>query len=183
MSQPTAAAKKFPDEVIVALHETQLTLSCIPVQIDDQHWQAALFYVLPPDAPCLGKGALMGGPFAVGIEADTVEHENATLIEIGIDISVPVQPLQGTLLFLTGHSTPHHEALKLLTTQQDLPLFLGDQHCNLLWQQRVPLGDGHRDGFKELLDEAIARDAVIRMTGRYDPDAAFADSLQSRRLI
>jgi len=183
MSQPISSPKKFPDEVVVALHETQLTLSCIPVQIDDQHWQAALFYVLSPDAPSLGKGALLGGPFAVGIEADTVEHDNATLIEIGIEISVPVEPLRGTLLFLTGHSTPHHEALKLLTTQQDLPLFLGDQHCNLLWQQRVPLSDAHREGFKELLDEAIARDAVIRMTGRYDPDAAFTDSLQSRRLI
>ncbi len=174
---------KFPDEVIVALHETQLTLSCIPVQIDHQNWQAALFYVLAPDAPCLGKGKLMGGPFAVGIEADTVEHENATLVEIGIDISVPVEPLRGTLLFLTGHSTPHHTALKLLTQQEDLPLFLGDEHCNLLFQQRIPLSEAHRDGFKELLDEAISRDAVIRMTGRYDPDAAFADALQSRRLV
>ena len=183
MPQSTASPKKFPDEVIVVLHDTHLTLSCIPVQIDDQGWQAALFYVLPPDAPCLGKGTLMGGPFAVGIEADTVEHENATLIEIGIDIAVPVEPLQGTLLFLTGHSTPHHDALKLLTTQPDLPLFLGDKHCNLLWQQRVPLSDAHRNGFKQLLDEAIARDAVIRMTSRYDPDAAFADALQSRRLL
>lgn len=183
MSQSPTSLAKFPDEVIVALHETQLTLSCIPVQIDEQAWQAAIFYVLQPDAPCLGKGTLMGGPFAVGFEADTVEHENATLIEIGLEVSVPVEPLRGTMLFLTGHSTPHHEALKLLTEQQDVPLFLGDEHCNLLWQQRVPLSDAHRMGFKELLDEAISRDAVIRMTGRYDPDAAFTDALQTRRLI
>jgi hypothetical protein len=39
-----------------------------------------------------------------------------------------------------------------------------------------------RSGFKQLLDEAVGRDAVIRMTGQYDPDLVFADTVSSLQL-
>jgi len=133
--------------------------------------------VVPPDAPCLGGDVLPGGPFQVEMEADLHEHENGSLIEIALKIGTPVESLEGNVMFLTGHSSAHFDAMKLLASQEDLPLFIGDQYCNLLSQQRVPLNDAWRAGFAQLLDEAVGRDAVIRMTGRYDPDVVFADVL------
>ena len=174
--------ERFPDDVMVALHHAGVTVTCVPVKIDDEHWQAAVFYVLAASAPCLGKGRLAPGPFAVGIDAELHEHANGSLIEIGIDIATPVAHSLGTLLFITGHSTAHFETVKLLSTQSDLPLFIGDEYCNVLYQQRISLSDAMRSGFKQLLDEALARDAVIRMTGRYDPDVVFTDVVGSLNL-
>lgn len=160
---------------MVALHHANVTVSCVPVQIDNEQWQAALFYVLSADSPCLVDGQLTPGPYTVEFDADLHEHANGSLIEMGIDIATPVEHSRGTLLFITGHSSAHFETVKLLSTQNDLPLFIGDEYCNVLYQQRIVLSDGMRAGFKQLLDEALGRDAVIRMTGHYDADAVFKD--------
>jgi len=174
--------EKFPDDVIVALHNANVTVSCVPVRIDEDAWQAAVFFVLPASAPCLGKGFLAPGPFTVEFDADLHEHANGTLIEIGLDIATPVEHSRGTLLFITGHSSAQFDTLKLLTEQADLPLFIGDEYCNVLQQQRVPLSDAMRAGFRQLLDEAVGRDAVIRMTGHYEADKVFNDVVSSLQL-
>lgn len=161
---------------MVALHDAAVTVTCLPVKLDGGEWQAALFYVVPPSAPARHGDLLPGGPFAVELEADLHEHEHGTVFELGIEIRTPIEPLRGTLLFLTGHSSAHFEALTLLTTQRELPLVIGDEYCNVIWQQRIPLADAHRTGFRTLIDEAVGRDAVIRLTGRYDPDAAFTEA-------
>ncbi len=174
-----ATFERFPDDVMVALHHANVTVSCMPVQIDNEQWQAAIFYVLAADAPCLTNGKLEPGPFPVEIDADLHEHANGSLIEIGIDIATPTEHSRGTLLFITGHSTAHFETVKLLSKQDDLPLFIGDQYCNVLYQQRIVLTDAMRTGFGQLVDEALGRDAVIRMTGHYDPEVVFEDVVKS----
>jgi len=181
--QSGQAPQKFPDEVIVALHEADITATCMPIQIDQGEWQAAFFYVLAPDAPCLSGGQLLGGPFTVGLDADLHEHENGTMIEIGIEIVTPIEPSLGVMLFLTGHTSTHFDALNLLSDQADIPLFIGDQYCSTLWQQRVPVNEAFRTGIRGLINEAVTRDAVIRMTDRYDPDAVFADTIAKRQMI
>lgn len=166
--------ERFPDDVIVALHDAGITLGCLPVRIDNADWTAALFLVLAPDAACLGAdGKLGGGPFSVSLELDLHEHASATVIELLIDVATPGEPIGGSVLFLTGHASAHFDALMLLSSQPDLPLFIGDAYCRLLCSQRIPLGNGERAGFRTLLDEAVGRDAVIRMSGRYDASAAF----------
>jgi len=150
--------------------------------MDDGHWQAAIFFVLAKDARCLTNGELTGGPFAVEFDADLHEHEKGTLIEVGIDIATPVENSRGTLLFITGHSPSHFESIKLMSEQQELSLFIGNEYCEVLFRQRIPLSDVMRTGFKQLLDEAVGRDAVIRMTGHYDPDLVFADTVASLQL-
>ena len=224
------AAERFPDEVVVALHESGVTVGCLPVRIDDDDWRAALFYVVPPDAPCLvgpgrpyargaasvarrpdapaGPGSvssrgdgvrsndaaapapgdavpprppparLAGAPFAVALEADLHEHPSATVVELGIEIRTPGAPLVGSVLFLTGHASAHFDALTLLASQSDLPLFVGDEYCRVLARQRVPLGDAERGVFRSLLDEAVGRDAIIRLGGHYDARRAFDDVLR-----
>ena len=166
---------------MVALHHANITVTCTPVQIDHGAWQAALFFVLPEDAACLRDGRLIGsGPFTVAFDADLHEHEKATVIELGIEIATPPQAQNGTLLFVTGHSSHHYDVLKLITEQAELPLFIGNAFCEVLSQQRVPLNDALRNGLSHLLDEAVRRDALIRMTGHYDPDTAFSDVLTTR---
>jgi hypothetical protein len=177
-----SAAERFPDDVIVLLHNAQVTVSCVPIQMDDGQWQAAIFFVLANNAPCLADGRLLGGPFAVEFDADLHEHEKGTVIELGIDIATPTENSHGTLLFITGHSPSHFESIKLLSEQPDLSLFIGNEYCEVLYRQRIPLSDVMRSGFKQLLDEAVGRDAFIRMTGQYDPDLVFADTVASLQL-
>jgi len=169
-NQSGHSLQKFPDEVIVALHEAGITATCMPIQIDQGEWQAAFFYVLAPDAPCLTGEKLLGGPYSVAMDADLHEHENGTMIEIGIEVITPIEPCHGVMLFLTSK-------------QQDIPLFIGDQYCSILWQQRVPVNEAFRVGITGLINEAVSRDAVIRMTDRYDPDAVFADTLAKRQML
>lgn len=174
--------EKFPDDVIVMLHDANVTVSCVPIKIDDDQWQAAIFFVLPADAKCLTAGRLLGGPFAVSLDAELHEHEKGTLIEIGIEITTPIEPALGTLLFITGHSPSHFETMKLLSEQEELPLFIGNEYCSVLARQRIPVSDAMRNGFRTLLDEAVGRDAIIRMTGHYDPDQVFTDVVASLQL-
>ncbi|MFT5893639.1 MAG: hypothetical protein ACI8VW_000505 [bacterium] len=177
-----SVVERFPDDVIVLLHNAQVTVSCVPIQMDDGQWEAAMFFVLANKAPCLAGGQLLGGPFAVEFDVDLHEHEKGTLIELGIDIGTPVENSRGTMLFITGHSPSHFESIKLLSEQPELSLFIGNEYCEVLYRQRIPLSDTLRKGFKQLLDEAVGRDAFIRMTGQYDPDLVFADTVASLQL-
>jgi len=171
---------------MVAMHEAALTATCVPVRLDDGRWSAGLFVVVPPGSACLRPGtdgvpALAGGPFAVQFEADLHEHEHGTVFELDVDIRTPGEALNASLLFLTGHASGQFETLQLLVAGPTLSLFIGDEYCRLLWQQRVPLGDAHRIGLKGLLDEAVRRDTLIRLTGRYAPEEAFSDAHRRRR--
>lgn len=182
MSAAQIPEERFPDDVMVLLHNANITLSCVPVQLDNGQWQAAIFFVLPADAPCLKTGKLLGGPYTVELDADLHEHEKGTLIEIGLEIITPIEPSRGTMLFITGHSPSHFESIKLISEQDQLPLFIGDEYCRVLYKQNIPVSKAMQKGFKQLLDEAVARDAVIRLTGHYDPDLVFTDVLASLQL-
>ena len=182
MSAAQIPEERFPDDVMVLLHNANITLSCVPVQLDNGEWQAAIFFVLPADAPCLKTGKLLGGPYTVELDADLHEHETGTLIEVGLEIVTPIEPSRGTMLFITGHSPSHFESIKLISQQDQLPLFIGDEYCRVLYKQNIPVSKAMQNGFKQLLDEAVARDAVIRLTGHYDPDLVFTDVLASLQL-
>jgi len=173
---------------MVAMHEAAVTATCLPVQLDDGDWCAALFVIAPGGSACLRTGAdgvarVSGGPFAVQFEADLHEHEHGTVFELDVQVRTPIEPLDASLLFVTGHASAHFEALELLVASQQLSLFIGDEYCRVLWQQRVPVSEAHRAGMRSLLDEAVRRDAVIRLTGRYDPEAAFGDAHRRLRTV
>jgi hypothetical protein len=52
----------------------------------------------------------------------------------------------------------------------------------VLYRQRIPLSDAMRSGFRQLLDEATGRDALIRLSGHYDPEQVFTDVVSALRL-
>ena len=197
--------QKFPDAVIRAMHHAGTTATCMPVAFDadgvsavmsedNQHdatteqtdsdsanWESAVFLVLPPDLEQKQLDRLFPSDalFPVGVEADLLELENATLIEIIVDVDIGLKDkVSGRILFVTGHMPAHYEAVQLLAEQESIGLFIGDMHCTLLHQQRIPLAEPHRQVFREMLQEALRRDALLRMTTQYDPEAAFALATQ-----
>lgn len=185
---------KFPDAAIRAMHHAGTTVTCMPVVIDEAGqavadasadlsadsagaiWESAIFFVLPLSVTNKQLKKLFPSEnlFPVALEADLIEHDNGTLIEliVEIDLGLKDNP-SGVLLFLTGHISSHYEAVQLLAKQQSIGLFIGDVHCTLLHQQRIPLADAHRSVFDEMLQEALRRDALIRMSGSYDAEAVF----------
>jgi len=162
---PEESSKKSPQEddaATAAEHQSE--------------WESALFFVLPLSVTHDEIKSLFPSShlFPVALEADLIEHEKATLIELVIDIDLGLSASPaGRVLFLTGHLPTHHEAVSLLGQQQSIGLFIGDVHCNLLHQQRIPLADEHRSVFRDMLKDALKRDSLIKMTSRYDPDEAF----------
>lgn len=52
--------------------------------------------------------------------------------------------------------------------------FIGDPKYQIVLSQYLQLGDNERSEFKRMLDQAVKHDAVVRLTGRYDADSAFA---------
>jgi len=168
---------KFPDPVIAAMHHAATTVTCLPVQLDDAEWRAAIFYVLPEAIEEEQARTLFpaGQLVSVGLDADLKEPSSATAIVLGVEIQLAAKQLRGEIVFLTGHLDSHFETVEMLSQQSTIDLFIGDKFCTLLHQQTIPLADEHRQVFTELLKEAASRDALIRFRGQYDPDAAFAE--------
>jgi len=192
---------KFPDAVIRAMHNAATTVTCIPVAIDQNQtpgllgdnelagsheegrWESAIFFVLPLTVTHSQLTSLFPASqlFPVAMEADLIEHDNGTLIELGIEIDFGLSDKPaGRIVFLTGHIPVHHEAVTLLGKQESIGLFIGDVHCNLLHQQRIPLAAGHRQAFNDMLADALKRDALIKMSGKYDPDKVFGSVVSDK---
>lgn len=177
---------KFPDAVITAMHHAATTVTCLPVQRDGNEWRAAIFYVMPESFTKDQAQQLFpaGKLIPVGLEADLKEARNATVIQLCLELAVDYhEPLQGEILFLTGHLDTHFEAVDLLSKQPSIDLYIGDKYCSLVHQQSIPLADEHREVFAQLLKEASSRDALIRFRGQYDPDAAFAELVSAQSYV
>lgn len=180
----TNSLARFPDAVITAMHHAGTTVTCLPVQMSEAAsdvWVAAIFFVLPEswDNKKIKQTFSTGALLSVGLAADLLEQDSATLISLEVELNVEGDPLAGEILFIPGHLEAHHETVNLLSEQSGIDLFIGDKFCNLLHQQTIPLEQGHRDVFAELLKEASSRDALIRFRGQYDPQAAFDALLPS----
>ena len=45
----------------------------------------------------------------------------------------------------------------------------------MIHSQQLQLGQRERDGYRSILGDAVKHDAMIRLTGRYDADAAMRE--------
>jgi len=84
-------------------------------------------------------------------------------------------PLVGEVLITPGGAQTHYEILTLLSGQETLTWFLSDQEFQIIHQQRQPLNDEWRNEFLALRDEAFSRDTLIRLSGKYNAQTAFAE--------
>lgn len=170
-------------------------MTCLPVQLEDEQslaetrpevsaesavgsWQSAIFFRLggaesQRDIRML-KNAVSA--YSVGIETDIIEHENASVVMLRLQLFVKKEdPLVGEVLLTPGGAETHYEILTLLSEQQELTWFFSDQDFQVIHQQKQPLSQDWRDEFLALRNEAFKRDSLIRLAGKYNAHSAFAE--------
>lgn len=160
------------------------TVTCLPVQLDTSEsdgansWQSAFFFRLGGRESRRDIRLLEDATdaFTLGMETDLIEHANATVVLLRLQVYTQQDdPLVGEVLLTPGGAETHYEVLGLLGEQQSLTWFFSDQDYRVIHQQRQPLSQPWRDEFLALRSEAFKRDAVIRLAGKYSAQAAFAE--------
>jgi len=152
-------------------------VTCLPVQLDNGDWESAIFFSVAgreSERDLQTLASLRTVPFA--LDTDIIRHQNAGVAVIRLEVLVNEDdPLVGEILLLPGGNAQHFETLQLLSRQPRLGCFIGDQSYRTVLSQHVLLGENEHREFKSLLDDVVQHDAVVRMTGRYDAGAAFAE--------
>lgn len=153
-------------------------VTCVPVQLDSGSWEAAIFFQVGGPESKQDRRVLRASeePLPMGMETDLVSHENAAVVLIRLEVFTALDdPLVGEVLITPGAHETHFETLKLLSQQQRLCCFFGDEAFWLIHSQQIGLDDAYRAEFDDLLRDATNHDALTRCTGRYDPQAALSN--------
>lgn len=177
--------KRFPEFVRDSMRAAGAAATCLPVKLDDAHWETAFFFhVAGPE--CKEDRRLMrkrGGPLPVGLESDLIETEHAAVVMLRPEVYTREDdPLTCEILLTPGDGGAHFEAIKLLTQQQRICWFFGDQAFWTVHSQQLPLDDAQRQGFDGLLRDALKHDTMVRMTGRYDAQAGLSEIVKNYEL-
>ncbi|MDH3712869.1 MAG: hypothetical protein OET44_03355 [Gammaproteobacteria bacterium] len=170
------STRLFPAEVRQAMVTTGSSLTCLPVQMDAGDWETAVFFQLrgPESQHDLQRLSVLR-TVPIALDTDVIEHENAAVAVFRLEVFADAEdPLAGEILLIPGGNRVHFEALELLTRQPRLGCFIGNSQFQVILAQYLRLSDSEHSEFKRVLDQAAKHDAVVRMTGRYDADSAFA---------
>lgn len=168
----------FPQAVRMAMQAGGATVTCMPVRLDGADWEAAVFFHLAGSESKRDRQVLAKAerPFAVSIEADLLELQQASVVVLRFEVaSIPEDPLTGEVLLTPGDVRTHFDTLQLLCRQQRLCWFFGDSDFRVLHSQQNPIGNEQRTSFDELLADCVRHDALIRASARYDAQAALAE--------
>ncbi len=145
--------------------------TCVPVRLDQSDWQSAVFFELggvecKQDRNILSQS---NQTFPISLEADLIESATASVVMLRFEIMTNGDnPLAGEVLVVPGMGSVQFDTMKNLTEQQSLGFFFSDGGYNLIHSQQLLLQDRERQGYKEILEQAVSHDAVIRLTGRYN---------------
>ena len=175
---PTGMLKRFPADVRNAMVASGAAATCVPVKFDTDDWEAGVFFQLAgaeckPDRRILSKA---DNPVQIGFEADLIEHANASVVMLRLEVcTVPDDPLIGEILLTIGEHATQFDTLKLLTHQPRLSWFFGDQHYWVIHSQQHALGAEQHRAFDEILRDALKHDALVRMSSHYDARSALAE--------
>jgi hypothetical protein len=167
--------KRFPAGVKDSMEATGATTTCVAVQIDKGEWETAIFFQVGGPESKVDRRILTHStnPIPTSVEADLIEHEAATVVLLRLEVqTVADDPLVGEILIAPGHTESQFETLKWLTRQHRLLWFFADRAYWIIHSQQSHWGDAERAGFKQLLADVTHHDALIRVTGRYDANAA-----------
>jgi hypothetical protein len=177
--------KRFPEFVRDSMRTTGAAATCLPVRLDQEQWETAFFFHLA-GPECKEDRRLMrkqGGPLPVGLETDLIETEHAAVVVLRPEIHTRAKdPLSCEILLTPGEGAAHFDVLKLLSKQQRICWFFGDQACWIVHSQQLPLNDDQRRGFDEMLRDALRHDTMVRMTGRYDAQAGLGEIVKHYEL-
>jgi hypothetical protein len=181
----TAKPARFPDAVRDAMQATGAAATCVAVQLDGNDWEAALFIQLAGAECKADRRAIKQskGPLPVGMETDLVETDSGAVVILRPEVHTqPGNPFACEILLTPGDGGTHFEALKLLSRQSRLSWFFGDQSHWILHSQQHPLDAAQHDGFDALLRDALRHDTMVRMSHRYDAQAALGEVVKHYEL-
>ena len=181
----TATIKRFPEALRASMHSNGAAATCVAVQFDGGAWEAALFFQLAGAECKADRRAVKNakGTLAVGMETDLIETDTGAVVMLRPSIyTLPEDPFTCEILLTPGDGGAHFEALKLLTRQPRLSWFLGDQTHWILHSQQHPLDTVQHEGFDSLLRDALKHDTMVRMSNRYDAQAALSEIVRHYEL-
>jgi hypothetical protein len=177
--------KRFPNVVRAAMQAGGAAATCVSVQLDDAGWEAALFFQLAGAECKADRRALKNarGPLSVGMETDLVETQTGSVVLLRPSIyTTPDDPFTCEILLTPGDGGAHFEALRLLSRQARLCWFFGDQSHWILHTQQHPLDSEQHAGFDALAGDALKHDTMVRMSNRYDSQAALGEIVKHYEL-
>lgn len=152
--------------------------TCAPVRFDHGDWETAVFFEVGGKACRKDRETLRRArsPFAVALEADLMSHASASIIMLRFEVMTdPDNPLVGEVLIAPGLGSAQFDVVDNLTRQKSMRWFFGDGSYRIIFSQQTTLMDRERQGYSELLGEAVSHDALIRLTGRYDAHNALGE--------
>ena len=107
---------------------------------------------------------------------ELMAHTNASVVLMRFEIQTIVDdPLVFEILLIPGEYSMHYECLKFLAEQRRIRYFFADSDYHVLQEQEQEVGDTQHEKFENLAREAFAHDSVLRMTGRYNAQAALSE--------
>jgi hypothetical protein len=177
--------QQFPPAVRDAMSASGAMATCVPVQFEPPHWQAALFFqVSGPESKQDRRAMRRGeGPFAIGLETDVVETEHGAVVILRPELHIRADdPLVMEILLTPGEGGAHHEALRLLSEQPALNWLFADRAWWVIHAQAHPLGAEQHEGFEDLLATALRHDTLVRLTATYDASAAVGEVVRHYEL-
>ncbi len=168
----------FPAPVQEGMHKSGAAATCVPVQLDDGVWEAALFLQVDGSESERDRRVLTDTRSAlpVVLETDFIDHALAGVVLLRLEVSTfPEDPLVIEILLTPGNSKSHFESLQLLSHQPRLVWFFGDGQFRIIHRQQQPLSAEIHDHFAELAKDVVTHDALIRCSSRYDANAAVTE--------
>ena len=170
--------RRFPEFVRSSMDYTGSAVTCLPVKIDSGDWESAIFFQVGGSESKVDRRALsrVENSVPVAIETDIIKHGSASVIVIRLEVYTQLtDPLAGEVLLTPGETDSHFETVRLLSNQPLLRWFFGDAAYWIIHSQQNALGATEHAAFQHVMDESTQHDAMIRMTGKYDVQAALTE--------
>ncbi len=169
---------RFPLPIAQGMRNSGAMTTCIPVQFDNGVWETAVFFEVggkecKDDRRTLRK---LKSTLPISVEADIINHTNASVVMLRFEVLTRADsPLVGEVLLTPRLGAIQFDTLKHLTEQRNIRWYFGDSSYNVIHSQQTALYDHERQGYYDLLQEAISHDAMIRMTGKYNAANAVSE--------
>jgi hypothetical protein len=152
--------------------------TCLPVRLDHGDWESAVFFDLGGSECVRDRQVLEAGdgPCPIGLEADVIECATAAIVMLRFEVATRAgDPLAGEVLLTPGVGDVQFETLRNLTEQNHLRFFFGDEEHRVIHSQQLSLGERKHGGYRGILQDAVRHDAMVRLSGRYDAEAAMRE--------
>ena len=106
--------KMFPQSVRAAMQANGATVTCMPVRLDTDDWEAAVFFHLAGPESKQDRRILAQAerPFTVSVEADLLELQQASVVILRFEAAtIADNPLTGEVSLTPADVRKHFDTL------------------------------------------------------------------------